>query len=201
MRPRARSRQMAYSAGPQPLVLVSRHRVRNGRRTLAAPRLRRQAPPLPACTAARLTEPLRSASTGRRVAEGGPQPGLSGDRHSPGLAAGSVPTAAVRAGSAGRSSYIYTPSCMPLRWRAILHSTLPAAGHAGKWPGTVSRKRAGYGGGRVRQRLIAPVPVSCHQLTGGRTVCFGLWRAASQVQADAREGSLGGRSGREDGAR
>jgi hypothetical protein len=60
---RARSRQMVCSAGPQPLVLVSRHRVRKGRRTLAALRLRRQAPPLPACTAARLTEPLRSAST------------------------------------------------------------------------------------------------------------------------------------------
>ena len=163
---RARSRQMMCAAGPQPLVLVSRHRVRKGRRTLAAPRLRRQAPPLPACTAARLTEPLRSASTGRRVAEGGPQPGLSGDRRSPVLAAGSVRTAAVRAGSAGRSSYIFTPFCMPLTMAGDLQFNLAGCRARRQVAGTVSRKRADFSAGRVRQQVIASVPLSCHQLTG-----------------------------------
>jgi hypothetical protein len=149
---RARSRQMVCAAGPQPLVLVSRHRVRKGRRTLAALRPRRQAPPLPACTAARLSEPLRSASTGRRVAEGGPQPGLSGDRRSPGLAAGPS-TDRSSSGRKRRPVLVY------------LYAVLYAANDGGRssiqpcrLPGTPAGGREQsrahelvYSGGRVRQ--------------------------------------------------
>src|SRR6266516_2373289 len=69
--------------GSPPLVLVSRHQG-GGSKNSRGLRLPRQAPPPPACTVAWLAELLRSASTEKRVAEGGAQAVLGGVRRRPG---------------------------------------------------------------------------------------------------------------------